>query len=203
MASNTPVNYFSGNGGDKQQPVDFLKKFHCAMHESNITSEAALVKAYLKTDSPAEEWYIDQETPANKPAWGNFENTFKVHFPGVQKAKKSLADLERKLSKLRLNKKTLATTINYGGQDAWSHIVFAEKVLDLAKQASLEKTRSSLTTVHDNLPEVLKEKISSSGTWEAFCTEMKAVNIDTLRDWVKKEEVKEKKEKERDAVCEP
>jgi len=88
-----------------------------------------------------------------------------------------------------------------GGQDACSHVVFTEKALDLAKHAGIKKMRSLLTGVHDNLPEVFKEKISCSiRTWEKFCTELKAIDINTLRDWVKKEEAKEKKEKEQDEV---
>jgi hypothetical protein len=85
------------------------------------------------TDSPAEEWYTDQDTPVTKPTWENFETAFKACFPGVQKAKKSLADLERELANLRLDKKTLVATVVYRGQDAWSHVVFTEKALDLAK----------------------------------------------------------------------
>jgi hypothetical protein len=93
----------------------------------------------------------------------------------------------------------LATTMAYGGQDTWSHIIFTEKALDLAKRTSLEKTRSSLTGVHDDLPKVFKEKISGNvGTWEIFCTEIKAIDIDTLWDWVRKEQAKEKKEAEKE-----
>jgi hypothetical protein len=38
--------------------MDFLKKFRHAMHDSQVTQDAGLVKVfgdYLKTDSPAEE----------------------------------------------------------------------------------------------------------------------------------------------------
>jgi hypothetical protein len=66
--------------------------------DSHITTDIALIKAfsdYLKTDSPAEDWYTNQDTPNTKPAWDNFKTAFKTHFPGVQKAKKSPADLER------------------------------------------------------------------------------------------------------------
>jgi hypothetical protein len=172
------------------------------MCELHVTSDTALVEAfrnYLKTDSPAEEWYTDQDTPTAKPTWKNFKTAFKTCFPGVQKAKKSPADLERELLDLKLDKKTLAATVAYGGQDGWSHVVFAEKALDLAKRAGIKKTRSSLTGVRNNLPEIFKEKISSSvETWGVFCMKIKAIDIDTLRDWVRKEEVKERKEQEWD-----
>jgi hypothetical protein len=50
--------------------------------------------------------------------------------------------------------------------------------------------------VRDNLLAVFKEQISGSvASWEKFITEIKAVDIDTLRDWAKKEEANERKEK--------
>jgi len=204
MTSNSLVDFFSSDGSDKQQPVDFLKKFHHAMRDTQVTQDAPLVKAfgnYLKTDSPAEEWYTNQDILTTVPTWDNFESAFRTCFPGVQKAKKSSVDLERELSMLKLDKKTLATMVSYGGQDTWSYVVFVEKALDLAKRAGIETMRSSLTGVHDNLPTVFKEKVSGSvASWETFCAEIKAVDIDTLWDWVKKEEVKERKERERDQV---
>jgi hypothetical protein len=192
--------FFSGDRSDKQQPVDFLKKFHRAMHDSRVTTDAPLIRAfgdYLKTDSLAEEWYNNKNTLNTKPTWDNFEAVFRTCFPGVQKAKKSPVDLERELSELMLEEKTLATTVPYGGQDTWSHVVFAEKALDLVKWVGIEKTRSSLTRVRDNLLAVFKEKISGSvASWKVFCKEIKAIDIDILRDWVRREEVKEKKERE-------
>jgi hypothetical protein len=56
-----------------------------------------------------EEWYNNQNSPNNTPTWDNFEKAFKTQFPGVQKARKSPADLERELSELELDRKTLAT----------------------------------------------------------------------------------------------
>jgi hypothetical protein len=118
--SSKSFDFFSGDGSGKQQPVDFLKKFHRAMCDSWVTTDAPLVRAfsnYLKTDSLAEEWYNDKDILNTKPIWDNFEATFRIHFPGVQKAKKSPVDLERELSELMLEEKTLATTVPYVGQD--------------------------------------------------------------------------------------
>jgi pyruvate-formate lyase-activating enzyme len=80
---------------------------------------------------------------------------------------------------LKLDEKTLATTVTYRGQEVWSQVVFAEKALHLAKRAGIETMRNSLTGVHDNLLAVFKEKISGSvASWEKFCMEIKAVNIE-------------------------
>jgi len=68
--------------------VDFLKKFNCTMCNSHVNTDTTLIKAfrdYLKTNSPAEDWYADQNALNTKPTWDEFETAFKMHFPGVQK----------------------------------------------------------------------------------------------------------------------
>ena len=79
MTSNSSVDFFSGDGSDKQQPVDFLKKFCHAMRDMRVTQDAPLIKAfgdYLKTDSPVEEWYTNQDILTTAPTWDNFESVF-------------------------------------------------------------------------------------------------------------------------------
>jgi hypothetical protein len=79
MTSNSSMDLFSGDGDDKQQPMDFLKKFRHAMHDTQTTQDALLVKAfgdYLKTDSPAKEWYTNQNTLATAPTWDALEIAF-------------------------------------------------------------------------------------------------------------------------------
>jgi len=80
MTSNSSVDFFSGDGSNKQQPMDFLKKKFChAMHNMQVTQDAPLVKAfgdYLKTDSPEEEWYTNQDILTTMPTWDNFKSAF-------------------------------------------------------------------------------------------------------------------------------
>ena len=63
----------------------------------------------------------------------------------------------------------LGKTEKYRGEDVYMHMIFAEKILDLAKRAKVESTTSGLWSVQDGLPEVLREKISENQTdWKAF-----------------------------------
>jgi len=55
---------------------------------------------YLGSDSPAEEWYKDEAKKLAK--WMDFELAFFTKFPMMDKAKKTVVELERELVGLRL-----------------------------------------------------------------------------------------------------
>jgi DNA phosphorothioation-dependent restriction protein DptG len=46
-----------------------------------------LFELYLKSDSPAEEWFNDAATP--KKTWADLEKEFKIRFPNTKKATKT------------------------------------------------------------------------------------------------------------------
>lgn len=140
---------------------------------------------HLKSGSPAEEWYSDTATP--KATWAAFEAAFQVRFPGVVKAKKTGTDLERDLAAMRLKPGDLGKTEKFGGEEVWTHMVFADKALDLAKRAGIDNGSSSIWAVRDHLPDIIKEKVGESQTsWHSFCNAIKAVELGHIRDGVKK-----------------
>ena len=179
---------FSGTQDDKSQPSDFLK----AIKRSFLTSGAmtddqkiSLFELYLKSDSPAEEWYNDANT--QKKNWSDLEKAFKVRFPNTQKATKTAPELERELGTMRMTMEELGKTEKYRGEDVYTHMIFAEKILDLAKRAKVESTTSGLWSIRDGLPEVLREKISENQTdWKAFAQAIKDVDMSHIREGVRK-----------------
>ena len=74
--------------------------------------------------------------------YANLEQSFKQHFPNVEKMKKDKLELERELAEMRIKPEELGITEKYQGEDVYTHIVFAEKVLNLAKRAKMEMTTS-------------------------------------------------------------
>lgn len=74
----------------------------------------------------------------------------------------------------------------YRGEDVYTHVVFAEKVLDLAKRAKIEATTTlGLFTLRDNLPEVLQEKVAENQTsWISFVNAIKSVELGHIREGV-------------------
>ena len=64
------ITEFAGTQDDKSQPSDFLKVIKHAFLASNTMTDVqkvSLFELYLKSDSPAEEWYNDANTP--KKMW--------------------------------------------------------------------------------------------------------------------------------------
>ena len=88
---------------------------------------------------------------------------------------------------MRITTEELGKTEKYKGEDVYSHMVFAEKVLDLAKRAKIETTTSDLWSVRDELPEVLREKIpENQASWTAFAKAIKDVDMGHIREGVRK-----------------
>ena len=90
-----------------------------------------LFELYLKSDSLAEEWYNEVKTP--KKTWLELEQEFKTRFPNIKKATKTAPELERELGVMRIAMEELGKTKKYRGEDVYTHMVFTEKILDLAK----------------------------------------------------------------------
>lgn len=170
------------------QPSDFLKTVKRGFLANLATTDDQKIgffELYLKSDSPAEEWFDDQNTP--KKTWAELEKSFKTRFPNVKKATKTAPELERELGTMRLKTEELGKTEKYKGEDVYTHMVFAEKLLDLAKRAKIETTTSGLWNVRDELPEILREKIPENQTsWTAFAQAIKDVDTGHIREGVRK-----------------
>jgi hypothetical protein len=179
---------FSGTQEDKIQPSDFLKMIKRSFLANGTTTDdqkIGLFELYLKSDSAAEEWYNEVKTP--KKTWAELEQEFKARFPNVKKAMKTAPELERELGAMRIKTEELGKTEKYRGEDVYTHMIFAERILDLAKRAKVEASTSGLWNVRDELPEVLREKIpENQGSWTAFAQAIKDVDMGHICEGVRK-----------------
>ena len=170
------------------QPSDFLKAIKRSFLASGTTTDdqkTGLFELYLKSDSPAEEWYMEVKTP--KKSWAELEQEFKTRFPNVKKAMKTTPELERELGAMRMTMEELGKTEKYRGEDVYTHMIFAEKILDLAKRAKVDASTSGLWNVRDELPEVLREKIpEDQASWTAFAQAIKGVDMGHIHEGVRK-----------------
>ena len=83
----------------------------------------------------------------------------------------------QQLGAMRIKTEELGKTEKYKGEDVYTHIVFAEKILDLVKQAKVEGSTSGLWKVWDELPEILREKIpEDQASWTIFIQAIKSVD---------------------------
>jgi hypothetical protein len=72
---------------------------------------------------------------------------FLEHFPLVEKVKRTETELERELCKLRLKVEDLGKKEKYPGEGVYTHVIFAEKALSLAKQVKISTSLNSIWKV--------------------------------------------------------
>jgi len=171
------------------QPSEFLKIIgRSLMGPGQVASDDQKIEAvgcWLKTGSPAETWFNKTSTPKTK--YADFAQAFKTEFKDVEKAEKSVPELEREISEMRIKTEDLGRSEKYRGQDVYTHVIFAEKILDLAKRAKIDNTTSGLFNVRDKLPEVLREKVpEDQASWMAFADAIKKVDMGHIREGVRK-----------------
>jgi hypothetical protein len=78
-------------------------------------------------------------------------------------------------------------TEKFRGEEVYTHMIFAEKILDLAKRAKVESLTSGLWNVRDELPEILREKVpENQASWTAFAQAIKDVEMGHIREGVRK-----------------
>jgi len=95
--------------------------------------------------------------------------------------------LERELGAMRIKAEEMGKTEKYRGEEVYTHMIFAEKILDLAKQAKIEGSTSGLWNVRDELPEILREKIpENQPSWTDFAKAIKDVDMGHIREGVRK-----------------
>ena len=108
---------------------------------------------------------------------------FKTRFPNIKKATKTVPELERELGAMRIKTEELGKMEKYRGEDVYTHMIFMEKVIDLAK---VEDSTSGLWNVRDKLPEVLREKIpENQPSWTAFTQAIKNVDMGHIHEGVR------------------
>ena len=127
---------FSGTQEDSIQPSDFLKMVKHSFLATGMTSDSQKInrfELYLKSNSLAEEWYNDAKTP--KKVWAELELEFKKRFLNVKKAMKMTPELE---GAMRVMIEELGKTEKYKGEEVYTHMIFAKKILNLAKCMKIE-----------------------------------------------------------------
>ncbi len=175
--------------GSNMSPGDFLDSFCQAVPEASRVSE---MEYYLKSGSEAREWF-EQLPAASKPDWPTLKAAFKAEFSGVPVVKKSGAELERELCAMRLPEDDVG--VYNEATNAYKHNEFAYRLLRKAKDAKIDAGRSSITTVRDNLPDILRSKIpDDASNWKDFTDAIAGVDMAHIREAKRAREEEKKRQ---------
>ena len=187
MSQKIHIIEFSGMQDDPIQPTEFLKNINCSLMSSGVIptdeQKITMVGLWLKLESLAEEWFNNITTPKNK--YMEFEQSFRQQFSNIERMKKTKLELETELVEMKIRVEDLGKMEKYRGEDIYTHVVFAEKILDLVK---IKKTTTlGLSTLRDNLLEVLHEKVSENqSSWIKFVNAIKTVELGHIKEGVQK-----------------
>ena len=96
---------------------------------------------------PYQQYNMDNDAKTVKKTWMELEQGFKTRFPNIKKATKTVPELERELGAMRIKTEELGKMEKYRGEDVYTHMIFTEKVIDLAKRTKVEDSTSSLRNV--------------------------------------------------------
>ncbi|KAJ6542995.1 hypothetical protein B0H19DRAFT_1172558 [Mycena capillaripes] len=184
---------FSGDpdGGDKMTSKSFLKKVRIQLRADQLQDDKERIAAvvdYLKDNSPAEKWHHDLLANANPPTtWQNYAAAFVTRFPTPEKAERTPQEYERELTGMRLTVEELDMTVDVSGEKVFSHVHFAEHMLELAKLAGIDSTASGIWQVRDELPDVIRDKVfTSQKDWKSFTDSIKGIDRVHIREGAKK-----------------
>uniref|UniRef100_A0A0W0G4G0 CCHC-type domain-containing protein n=1 Tax=Moniliophthora roreri TaxID=221103 RepID=A0A0W0G4G0_MONRR len=187
----TKIEKFSGELDKKISIKDWLKNVKLGMDLAKIpeNKRVAMVEALLMSDSPAEEWYLEELTDEEKKGgWEEFKAAFLERFGGKKKPKMTRADVEQELLDMVLTMENLAQTGD-------KHVEFTQNLLLRVKRAKIKSTSSNIIAVRKKLPYIIREKLSEDyENWTDFTKVIEGISKSHIRESLTKE--KEKKERE-------
>ncbi|TFK16867.1 hypothetical protein FA15DRAFT_606222 [Coprinopsis marcescibilis] len=167
---------------DTQMSKDFVKDIQIIFGQSMDINNATKVEYfgdYLATNSPAKDWYEGLPS-SGKQKWAEFLTAFKTQFPPLQ--------VERELVRMEIVGNELGGMVPRGGVDIWTHIAFADCLMQLAKEAAIESTTECMWLVWDKFPATLKERVMGTHmSWMSLCAAIKVVDTAALKEVVERE----------------
>ena len=185
----TKTPHFGGGVDEKVDPRDFMKSvclYFCSHSYTDEKEKVNDLSLFLKTDSEAEKWYKNDLTAADKANFYALDKAFRARFPHTPKAKQTSAEIEREIIEMRLKSEELGNKDENG---VYTHVAFAEKLAKMARAAKIHKTTSSIVSVRENLPRIIRQKIADTQKdWDTFTTAIKDIKLSHIREGVEEKE---------------
>ncbi|KAH7905959.1 hypothetical protein BJ138DRAFT_1094655, partial [Hygrophoropsis aurantiaca] len=191
---------FNGDGTDTVSPQDFMRAYRRSMIAANITDDqerAQNFEFYLRTGSVADQWYASLPV-ATRNSWALLVMEFNDRWEPREAVKKTQQQLEEELSTLKLESKDLGKVVSVGGLDTYTHVVWAQEILRLAKEAGIENSNTLTWSVRKNIPTIMKELIPAThSSWATLARAVEQAPIEKIKEGAEKER---RRQEEADAM---
>ncbi|KAG6852276.1 hypothetical protein C0991_001364 [Blastosporella zonata] len=144
----------------------------------------------LKDGGPAAEWFKNLEEE-KRLTWSALVTEFDERWPARQALVKSQEEKQEELKDARIMEAELGKKVTMKGVEVWMHIVWADKVQQLAR-AIPDNGNLLVSVARDNMAPSLRATVPPSNkTWDTFCKAVREVGTTELR-----EKMAERKEAE-------
>ncbi|KAG6823971.1 hypothetical protein H0H92_008418 [Tricholoma furcatifolium] len=181
------------DGGEdvgKENPRAFIAKVRRTFLLSGLTDEQkiAVFELSLVEGGPAKEWF-DGLAGEEKTSWNELMAAFDTRWPARVVVAKTAAEKQDDLRQHVLKESDLLRKQELtDGREAYSHVVWAEKALRLAKLIP-DTNHLLVPQSKAQLPEALRDCLADDcDTWEVFTEAVKNVKLTKLREKMKKRE---------------
>ncbi|KIM61381.1 hypothetical protein SCLCIDRAFT_122037 [Scleroderma citrinum Foug A] len=196
MAETVPL--FHGDRAMAENASDFIKAYNRSMMFLNpLATDRQKMLAlpnYFRTGSPAEKWY--DNLMVNPPAtWEDLVTAFNERWPMVKSATQTSEEYQTELLELKMVEEDIGVIKTIGWQRVWTHVKWAEEVLELANLAGIRAGPTLIWQVKKNLPKAIRKQLDDEyADWTAFTTAVKDVNTTKLKQ--EREDIEERKRQE-------
>ncbi|KAG6823656.1 hypothetical protein H0H92_009517 [Tricholoma furcatifolium] len=193
LIANLPT-FDGGEDVGKENPHAFIAKVRRTFLLLGLNDEQkiAVFELSLIEGGPAKEWF-DGLTGDAKTTWNGLTEAFDTRWPARAVVAKTAAEKQDDLRQHTLAEKDLLQKKELtDGREAYSHVVWAEKALRLAKLIP-DTNHLLVPQSKAQLPEALRDCLTDDcDTWESFTEAVKGVKLAKLRERIRKKEEDDK-----------
>lgn len=198
----TTVPRFSREHGDEMEVTsgEYLAALRAVFFERKVETDAEKIRVaglYLKYDSRAMEWYEAGEKGWATKSFNEFRTEFLSKFPMPVRVRKTTTELETELGDMSMKEEEVGEKVKMNGTEVYSHVAFAHKALEIARELGFENRATLVAQVAGKLPKAVRNQVKSEHTtWADFATALRGINIGDLRRDVEEGKMEKRREEE-------
>jgi hypothetical protein len=191
---------FAGDGKDEESPQDFLKRVTRHTLKQKDEDRLEYVEACLKSGSKAERWFEELEEE-KKATWVAFKVAWAEQYPPPRTVGKTMGEYEKELLAIKLTEEDMAKIVEKGGVEMTMTEWTALEMHRVAKLLGIEKTASFISVARRNLPDAIRQKVSSNHeSWKEFTDAVREVDREYLTEAAEKATKERKRQRKQDQI---
>jgi hypothetical protein len=191
---------FAGDGKDEESPQDFIKRVTRHTLKQKDEDRLEYVEACFKSGSEAEKWFEGLEEE-KRATWAAFKAAWAEQYPPPKAVRKTMGEYEKELLAIKLTEEEMAKVVEKGGVEMTMTEWTATEMYRVAKLLGIEKTASFISVARRNLPDAIRQKVSSNQeSWRVFTDAVREIDREYLAEAAEKAIKERKRQREQEQM---